>query len=94
MSLIYCEQRSEEWFQLHVGRVTASSVRDVLNFKKTGDKGPGAKRIAYMGNKVAEILTGMQGLPARRISRCSGESTTKTKRAAPIPLRKRLWWIG
>ena len=59
MSIIYCEQRSEEWFQLHVGRVTASSVRDVLNFKKTGDKGPGAKRIAYMGNKVAEILTGM-----------------------------------
>ena len=56
---IYCQQRSEEWLQLHVGRLTASHAADVLDFRKTGDKGPGAKRTAYFGKKIAETLTGL-----------------------------------
>ena len=58
MKTFHCAQRSEEWFELHKGRVTASYMADVIDFRKTGDKGPGAKRLAYMGKKIAETLTG------------------------------------
>lgn len=62
MRTFHCAQRSEEWFELHIGRVTASYMADVLDFKKTGDKGPGAKRLAYMGKKVAETITGLMDM--------------------------------
>ena len=61
MNTFTCAQRSEEWFQLHIGRVTASYMSDVMDFRKTGDKGAGSKRISYMGKKIAETLTGEMG---------------------------------
>lgn len=56
--LFHCDQRSNEWFDLHVGRVTASGVGDVMSFRKTGDKGSTADRKNYMAKKIAETLTG------------------------------------
>lgn len=62
MKTFHCAQRSEEWFELHIGRVTASYMADVMDFKKTGDKGPSAKRLAYMGKKIAETITGLMDM--------------------------------
>jgi hypothetical protein len=59
MKTFNCAQRSDEWFELHIGRVTASYMGDVMDFLKTGNKGPSAKRNAYMGKKIAEVLTGL-----------------------------------
>ena len=47
---IYCEQRSEEWFRVRLGIVTASHFSKVLN------KGSGRK--TYMMKLLAEINTG------------------------------------
>jgi putative phage-type endonuclease len=59
LKLFRCDQRTDEWFELHLGRVTASYMSAVMDFRKTGDKGPGSNRIAYMGKKIAETLTGL-----------------------------------
>ena len=48
--IIYCEQRSDEWFRARLGIVTASHFSDVLN------KGSGRK--TYMMKLLAEINTG------------------------------------
>lgn len=48
-------QGSREWFQARLGRVTASRVADVLAKTKTGW---GASRYSYMGELIAEKLTG------------------------------------
>ena len=48
-------QQTEEWFQARVGRMTASRVGDVLAKTRSG---PSASRAAYMGELVAERLTG------------------------------------
>lgn len=50
-------QRSQEWFSARAGRVTASRIADVLDFRKDGKEG--AKRSAYRAQIVAETLTGM-----------------------------------
>ena len=49
------EQRSEEWFALRRGKVTASRVADVVAKTKTGW---GASRANYMAELIAERLTG------------------------------------
>jgi putative phage-type endonuclease len=49
------EQRSPEWFQLRVGKVTASRMADVVARTKTGW---GASRGNYLADLVAERLTG------------------------------------
>ena len=59
MKIYSCEQRSEEWFELHIARCTASYLGDVMSFLKTGSKGPTAARNAYMAKKIAETLTGL-----------------------------------
>jgi len=46
-----CEQRSEEWFELRRGKVTASHFADVIN-KKSG-------RETYMMRLLAERVTGI-----------------------------------
>lgn len=51
------EQRSAEWHAARSGRVTASRVADVVARTKTG---PSASRAAYMGQLIAERLTGLQ----------------------------------
>lgn len=48
-------QGSPEWFQARLGRVTASRIADVLAKTKTGW---GASRYSYMGELIAERLTG------------------------------------
>lgn len=52
------EQRSEEWFQARLGKVTASRIADIMARTKTGY---GASRANYMAELVAEKLTGKKG---------------------------------
>lgn len=49
------EQRSEEWFAMRAGKVTASRIADVMAKTKTGY---GAGRANYMADLIAERLTG------------------------------------
>jgi putative phage-type endonuclease len=50
------EQGSAEWFAARCGKVTASRVADVTAKLKSG--GYGASRATYMGQLIAERLTG------------------------------------
>jgi len=52
MKIIDCEQRSTEWYQVRMGKVTASHFNDVMN-KKSG-------RETYMMRVLAERLTGIR----------------------------------
>jgi putative phage-type endonuclease len=49
------KQGSEEWLQARVGLVTASRIADVIAKTKTG---PSMSRAGYLGELVAERLTG------------------------------------
>jgi hypothetical protein len=49
------EQRTEEWFNIRLGKVTASSLFKVLARTKTGY---GADRANYMTQLVLERVTG------------------------------------
>lgn len=49
------EQRTDEWFQARVGKVTASKVADVIAKTKSGYA---ASRANYMAQLIAERLTG------------------------------------
>lgn len=51
------EQRSDAWFAERLGKVTASRIGDLLARTKTG---PSASRAAYMGELLAERLTGVR----------------------------------
>lgn len=51
------EQGSEAWKAARLGRLTASRVADATDLLKSGK--PGAKRESYMGELVAERLTGL-----------------------------------
>ena len=51
------EQRSEDWFKVRLGKVTASRVADVIAKTKTGYS---ASRANYLAQLVAERLTGQQ----------------------------------
>ena len=50
------EQRTPEWFAARAGKVTASRVADVIAKTKSG---PSASRATYMGELIAERLTGV-----------------------------------
>ena len=51
-----CEQGSEEWLEIRLGKVTASRVSDVI---KNGRGGAVSKTAeSYMAELIAEILTG------------------------------------
>lgn len=50
------EQGSAEWHAARLGKVTASRVADVIAKTKTG---PGASRATYMGQLIAERLSGV-----------------------------------
>lgn len=58
MTLILCQQRSEEWKVLRAGKVTASRISDVLAELKKGT-GEAATRRNYKAEIIAEILTGI-----------------------------------
>lgn len=52
------DQRTSEWFAARLGKITASSVSDLLVSGRGKDQEFGKTAIAYMYKKVAEILTG------------------------------------
>jgi len=52
------EQRSDEWFQTRLGKVTASRISDVIAKTKTGAS---ASRYNYLIQLVSERLTGKKG---------------------------------
>lgn len=55
-NLHFMEQRSKEWFEIRVGKVTASNVSALVNKTKAGKWGTGA--ITYQAQLVTELLTG------------------------------------
>ena len=55
-NLLDIVQGSDSWRQIRAGRVTASRVADVVAKTKSG---PGASRATYMGELIAERLTGV-----------------------------------
>jgi hypothetical protein len=50
---------SDDFFQEHLGRATASSAAAIMNFTQKGVEG--ATRLLYRLEKVAEILSGISG---------------------------------
>ena len=56
MNSLNAPQRSEEWLQARVGKVTASRVHDIVAQTKSG--GHTAQRKNYMGELVRERLSG------------------------------------
>jgi YqaJ-like viral recombinase domain len=57
VKIINVEQLSMGWFQAHCGVVSASYMKNVLDFTQKG--APGASRKTYLRTKVAELLTGV-----------------------------------
>lgn len=53
---IQVEQHTAEWYDLRLGKVTASRVADAIDFLKSGK--PSAKREAYKMELLQELLTG------------------------------------
>jgi putative phage-type endonuclease len=73
------EQGSAEWIAARIGRVTASRVADVVAKTKSGW---GASRATYMGELIAERLTGK---PAEKYTNAAmqwGSDTEADARAA------------
>ena len=56
MKIIDAPQGSPEWFAARVARVTASRIADVMAKGRSG--APSATRAGYMGELIAETLTG------------------------------------
>lgn len=54
MKVHYCEQLSEEWYELRLGKVTASHFGDVIAGKDT------SRRKTYMMRLLAERMTGQR----------------------------------
>lgn len=57
MKVVDCEQGSPEWHAARCGRVTASRVADIVRKTKSGVS---ASRNTYLGELVAERLSGAQ----------------------------------
>lgn len=70
------EQGSAEWLALRCGKVTASRVSDVIAKTKSGW---GASRANYMGELIAERLT---GVPAEKYSNAAMQWGTETEAKA------------
>lgn len=73
------EQRSEEWHQIRLGKVTASKVADVIAKTKTGY---GASRANYMAQLIAERLTGVPAESYTNAAMQHGVDTEPEARAA------------
>lgn len=58
MRIIECLQGTPEWHQARAGRCTGSRIADVMAKGKNG--APSAMRATYMGELVAERLSGFQ----------------------------------
>ena len=73
------EQGSESWFQVRIGKVTASRVADVIAKTKTGYS---ATRDNYMAQLVCERLTGQKGESFSNAAMQHGTDTEPLARAA------------
>jgi len=79
------EQRTQEWFALRLGKVTASRINDVMSELKSG--GESATRRNYRAQLVCERLTGKKqdsftnaamqwGIDCEPLARAAYEATT------------------
>ena len=73
------DQRSEEWFAIRIGKVTASRVADVLAKTKSGYS---ASRDNYMAQLVCERLTGQKAEGFTNAAMQWGTETEPLARAA------------
>jgi putative phage-type endonuclease len=73
------DQRTLEWHEARLGRVTASRVADVVAKTKTGYS---ASRANYMAELICERLTGMQGASYSNAAMAWGTETEPMARAA------------
>jgi putative phage-type endonuclease len=73
------EQRTDEWFQARLGKVTASRIADVMAKTKTGY---GATRAKYMDQLVDEIITGRPTIGFSNAAMQHGIDTEPKARAA------------
>jgi putative phage-type endonuclease len=73
------DQGSESWFQVRIGKVTASRVADVIAKTKTGYS---ASRDNYMAQLVCERLTGQKGESFTNAAMQHGTDTEPLARAA------------
>jgi putative phage-type endonuclease len=73
------DQRSDEWFAIRIGKVTASRVADVLAKTKSGYS---ASRDNYMAQLVCERLTGQKAEGFTNASMQWGTETEPLARAA------------
>lgn len=65
MKIEHCLQGTQDWFDVRNGKVTASRIKDVMNWLKptkteaeAGIRREGQKRIDYKTELIAEMLTG------------------------------------
>jgi putative phage-type endonuclease len=72
-------QGSDSWFQVRIGKVTASRVADVIAKTKTGYS---ATRDNYMAQLVCERLTGQKGESFSNAAMQHGTDTEPLARAA------------
>lgn len=72
-------QGSPEWLALRVGKVTASRVSDVVAKTKSG---PSASRATYMGDLIAERLTGVPAVKYTNAAMDWGTATESEARTA------------
>ena len=61
MRIVHCVQGESDWFQEHLGRVTASRASAVMDFTQKGVEG--STRRLYRLEKVAELLSQIGGAP-------------------------------
>jgi putative phage-type endonuclease len=73
------DQGSESWFQVRIGKVTASRVADVIAKTKTGYS---ASRDNYMAQLICERLTGLKGESFTNAAMQHGTDTEPLARAA------------
>lgn len=73
------EQRSPEWYEARLGRVTASRVADIVAKTKTGYS---TSRANYMAELICERLTGVQGASYASAAMQWGTDTEPMARAA------------
>ena len=73
------EQRTDEWHNARLGKVTASRVADIIAKTKTGYS---ASRAKYMGELLCERLTGSRGDTYQNAAMVWGVNTEPQARGA------------
>ena len=85
-------QGSSEWFAVRCGKVTASRVANLIARTKTGW---GASRATYMGELIAEVLTGATAASFTSTAMQWGTDTEPAARALYKMIRKmEVWEVG